>query len=315
MNNGIIIHRYLVMVFSYSYSKSKSAPQKVVFVGPSILNIEHVIGPHIASYYIVQELISQNKEVSFFDIGVPNKRELRNLLSCDAIWYIYPMGRMNGFLTYLTALLLNRKLIIYVNDLPILQFRDLMLQSRNVIKTMSMKLIENLLFSKAAVVISTSPYFFEHLHVTSKKKIVFPPGICKNDLFQNYEAGNNLPNNIVLYAGSLDRSGMITKISTMFRDIENWSFWIAGKGNERIDLNSNVRYFGLLPKVELFNLYSEADAIIIPYPQLEYYNLIIPLKSAETLVTNKPIITSKLKGIEAYIDFLGIKDNVIFVED
>lgn len=303
------------MVLSDSFTKIESTVQKVVFVGPSILDIEHVVGPHIASYYIVQELINQNKEVSFFDIGATNKRKLKNLLSCDAIWFIYPMGRMNGFLVSLIALLLNKNLIVYVNDLPILQFRDLMLQRRNVIKAFTIKLIENFLFFKADFVISTSPYFFDHLRVITKKRIVFPPGFCKNDLFKTYQKNNDLHNNIVLYAGSLDRSGMITKLSTMFRDIEGWCFWIAGKGNEEIDLNQNVRYFGLLPKVKLHDLYFETDVIIIPYPKLEYYNLIIPLKSAESLATNKPIITAKLKGIEAYVDFLGMKENVIFVEN
>lgn len=300
------------MSFYNRFFRKTITSKNILFVGPVIFDIKQVVGSHIASFYILKELMNHN--VLFFNIEANIIKSLKNIIICDSIWLVYPMGKKKGFLVSIFSLIFRKKLIIYINDLPILQFRDLMLQERKAFDVYILKILEQLLFSKVDVVISTSPYFFESLKITSGLKIVFPPGFCNNDLLTINAAKKNHGANVLLYAGSLDRGGMITKISSMFNEIENWKFWIAGQGSEKIDSNMNVKYLGMLAKSNLKKLYANADAIIIPYPDMEYYNLVIPLKTAELIATGKPIITLKLKGIEAYINFLGMADNFIFVK-
>jgi glycosyltransferase involved in cell wall biosynthesis len=296
--------------------KATSSKDKICFIGKKVMSMEEVAGPHMGSFYLLQELIKRAKEVSCFDSKNFKIKNILNIVSCDSIWLVYPVGRKMGFLTALISIMFNKRLIVFVNDLPVLQARDLTLKEKNFSYTSALNIIEFLLFSKADVVVSTSPYFFEYLKVNTKKRIVFPPGICSSDLEHDYNNGEKKSGtNVLVYAGSLDRSGMITKLSTMFSNIEDWQLWIAGEGNERIDLNNNVKYLGLLPKVELYELYKEADAIIIPYPRLEYYEIVLPLKTGEVLATGKPIITKRLKGIQAYLHFLGVEERVIFVEN
>lgn len=296
-------------------SAKKIWKQKLCFVGKKVICREKVAGPYIGSFYIIAELIKKVEDLVFFETKKIKLKSVVEMLSSDSIWLIYPVRRKVGLLVSFISILFNKKLIIFINDLPILQARDLTLKKKSITYITIVKFIELLLFLKADIVISTSPCFFNHIRVRTRKKIVFPPGISDSDQIDNSGFKKQTDTHILLYAGSLDRSGMITKLSTMFAEIEGWQFWIAGEGKETINMNKNVNYLGLLSQVDIQSLYSKVDAIVIPYPQMEYYNLVIPLKTGEVLATGKPIIMMRLKGIRAYLNFLNIKDNVIFVDE
>lgn len=299
-----------------TFIKSKLFDGKIVFVGLEIVSKEEIVGPHIASYFILKELKRVNENLFSFDTRKITIQKVINLFLSDCIWLIYPTRRKVGFLIALATVLLRKELILFINDLPILQNRDLTLRKKNTVYNIMTGILERCIFSTANVVISTSPYFFEYMRLTTDNRIVFPPGVCIEDWStSSFKKDNKDGTSILLYAGSLDRGGMITKLSNMFNNIENWHFWIAGEGHEKINESRNVKYFGLLPKIKLRELYEKADAIIIPYPDLEYYNIVMPLKTGEIIASGKPIITLRLKGIESYIKFIGINNNIIFVDD
>lgn len=236
-------------------------------------------------------------------------------MTSDVIWVDYPIARFAGFLVLIVLLIFRKKLMLRIRDLPVEQRKDISKQDRSTIFKLQLKLIEKLLVWKADAIVLSVPDFTKYITPRTSRIIVFPTGVCKDQLVCRINSKRDSSKYILEYAGSLDRSGMIEKLSSMFSEINGWEFWIAGKGDEKVAENQNTKYFGLLSYPDVQRFYEKADAIIVPYPNKEYYKICIPLKMGEILATCKPIIMLKLPSIEKYLKFVGLENNVIYVDE
>jgi glycosyltransferase involved in cell wall biosynthesis len=236
-------------------------------------------------------------------------------MTSDVIWADYPTARLAGLLVLIVLYIYRKDLILRIRDLPIEQRKDICKKDRSPIFNLQLRMIEKMLVWKANIIILSGPGFINHINPRTSNIINFPTGVCKDQLVNGAKSKTESNKYILAYAGSLDRSGMIEQLSSIFSEIYGWEFWIAGEGNETIDENENTKYFGLLSYLEVQKFYENADAIIIPYPNKEYYKICIPLKIGEVLATCKPIIMLKLPSIEKYLKFVGLENNVIYVND
>jgi hypothetical protein len=237
------------------------------------------------------------------------------LRSSDVVWVDYPVGRLAGILVLYVSLLYRKELILRIRDLPVEQRRDICKKDRSAIFNLQLKIIEKILIWKADTIILSVPDFMNYINPRTPRIIVFPTGVCE-DQFVNKNSSKKESNKYILaYAGSLDRSGMIEQLGSMFSRIHGWEFWVAGEGKESVAGKENTKYFGFLSYLEVQKFYENVDAIVIPYPNKEYYKICIPLKIGEVLATCKPIIMLRLSSIERYIKFVGLENNVIYVND
>lgn len=302
-----------MMLSKNTIDKKKKSIPTVFYIGKKIDQIEDVEGPYIHFFYIYQELIKKANVNAF-------SRKLRdnisNLISSDFIWIEYPFGRYPIILTLLLSCIWKKKIALIVRDLPVMQAKSLKTANKSTLFYMELELIEKMIVKKSNVLALFSQGFSEFMDTEGKTTFIFTPGVRKELLHKkdNNFTGNN-EKKVLLYAGSLDRGGMISKISSLFSDIEGWELWIAGEGNEAIDLNKNTKYIGVLPYNEVEKLYDVADAVAIPYPFGGYFDVCTPLKTAEVLASCKPIISSSNKYILQYIQEIKLGQNVVFVDN
>jgi hypothetical protein len=288
--------------------------KNVCYVGIGVDSKENIKGSTLDSFYIQEEL-KLVTNLKIINIINRDKSDIKSLTSSDLIWVDYPIARSASFLVLFTIFIFRKKLILRVRDLPVEQRRDLCKKDRSVIVNFQLKLIEKIFIWKAEVIVLSVPGFISYIKPRTSNIIIFPTGVCQNNLVKKTYSKKKPTKRILAYAGSLDRDGMIEQLSSMFSKINGWEFWIAGKGEESVDKNDNTRYFGFLSYLDVQKLYEEADAIIIPYPNKEYYKICIPLKIGEVLATCKPVITLKLPSIEKYLKYIDLENNVIYVDE
>jgi glycosyltransferase involved in cell wall biosynthesis len=288
---------------------------KVCYVGRVIESKNNLKGPYVCHYYIFHQLQKKVESLSTVDFFSKKKKNLLSLIECETIWMMYPQGRSISFIVLLVTFLFRKKLILHVFDLPVEQADDIRTKKMPVHQKIQFKLLERLLFSQASDTIVSSPGFIDYMSKNMSNKVVFPPGVCEEDIqgFNPVSSKGNGSNKLA-YAGSLDRGGMIEKISLMFNSVDNWEFLIAGSGDEHIYHNKNVKYYGVLSYLDVQTLYTEADAIILPYSSDAYYQICLPLKLGEILASCKPIIMLRLLSSECYLKKIGLLGNVIFVD-
>ncbi len=171
----------------------------------------------------------------------------------------------------------------------------------------------NLISKKASIVYSKKIYTLSSPLVKSKRKILK----FKTKKDERY----------LLFIGTLNRVKGIDLLANAFVKIfkkhKNIKLKISGRAE---DLGSNVNsinyffnkckkfkarieYLGILPKEEIFSLYSQAEAIIIPSRLDNYPNVMI-----ESILFKKPIIGFLNSSLEELLHdgktgFLAIKQN------
>ena len=288
--------------------------KNLCYVGAVINSKDRLAGYYLDSYYMLKGL-RKVANVSIVDILNKDINVIKNLRSSDSIWVEYPVNRIITMKVAIVSVLWRKKLIIRVRDLPVEQAQDLRKQPHSFFHRFQLKFLEKMLFLEASVVILSAPDLLKYLSPRSSRIIVFPPGVSKDELDKPIEhSTKELDKHVLLYAGSLDRGGMIEWISSTFSNIPDWKLWVAGNGKENVHQNKNTKYLGLLTHLEVQRLYTQVDAIIVPYPDKEYYRLCIPLKIGEILATSKPIVTLRLPSLDAYIRIIGLEKNIIYVD-
>lgn len=140
--------------------------------------------------------------------------------------------------------------------------------------------------------------------------------------------------NRCLYTGTLNYEFGIKDITDAFAKVENAELWICGDGSAKAYVeqmasnHKNIKYFGFLARNELQEIRNECDFLINPRrPSGTYTKYSFPSKTAEYMLTGKPVIMYKLEGIpdeyDEYLNYLtednseGIcrELNAIFSED
>lgn len=125
--------------------------------------------------------------------------------------------------------------------------------------------------------------------------------------------------NICLYAGTVDEEYGIKDMAEVFKDLKNAAIWICGGGDSARYLKNlsehyaNIEYFGFVDQKTLEELRDKCDFLINPRrPSGTYTKYSFPSKTAEYMLTGKPVIMYKLEGIpdeyDQYLNYLTSSD-------
>ena len=137
--------------------------------------------------------------------------------------------------------------------------------------------------------------------------------ICNSD--QRRAKSKTKSNNICLYTGSIEKAYGICDLVDAFKAIPDAELWICGAGDagnyikEACNKFSNIKFFGFVSKERVEELRDQCDYLINPRrPEGTYTLYSFPSKTAEYLMSEKPVIMYKLEGIpddyDQYINYL-----------
>ncbi len=123
-----------------------------------------------------------------------------------------------------------------------------------------------------------------------------------------------------LYTGTLGIEFGICELAEAFASMDNCELWICGNGSGRARIeelaekHENIQYYGFLPPERLQELRNSCDFLINPRrPTGTYTKYSFPSKTAEYLMSAKPVIMYKLEGIpdeyDAYLNYLSASDS------
>lgn len=126
--------------------------------------------------------------------------------------------------------------------------------------------------------------------------------------------------NSILFAGSLFKQYGVLQVISAFSLIPklDYELWIVGSGElndeikDKIGRNENIKFFGFLPRNDVFQLEKSASLLInIRDPQERFTRYSFPSKLFEYLASGTPVLTSRLLGIpDEYHDYLFFTETI-----
>lgn len=155
-------------------------------------------------------------------------------------------------------------------------------------------------------------YIAEPLEIGNRPYIVLE---CVCDENQPENKRKDESDNICLYTGALEKAYGICDMVDAFKNIPNAQLWICGTGDAEKYIKkatkgcTNIKYYGFVNKQMVMELRDQCDFLINPRrPEGTYTLYSFPSKTAEYLMSGKPIIMYKLEGIpddyDPYINYL-----------
>ncbi|MDG6219796.1 MAG: glycosyltransferase, partial [Candidatus Thermoplasmatota archaeon] len=281
---------------------------KVIYVGQNLLKNKKDMnyGGMIRKYYS-QKILSEKENLIFIEKYKDVLKFKENIIDQESfLWIHYPLQRKLSILTIFLSFFFQNKIILTIHDIPILQQKDLADTKYTYFKQFSIKFTEKILFRIAKYIILPAPGLKKNI---SKRKnqtfFVMPPGISKQEL--NIAPACSFINKrkVALYFGSMKRSDSIFQLTKVFSKMDSWDLHLVGPlDNEQLHFANNIKYLGQVNHCDLPNILHNSDVILIPYPKTEYFNLCMPIKLGYSLMSFKPIITTKLNGIQEYVNFV-----------
>ncbi len=118
-----------------------------------------------------------------------------------------------------------------------------------------------------------------------------------------------------LYTGEISKAFGMCELTEAFRNMPALQLWICGDGDAResiVALSSqypNIRYFGFVPPKKVKELQDQCAFLVNPRrPAGTYTKYSFPSKTAEYMMTGKPVVMYKLEAIpddyDQYIHYL-----------
>lgn len=145
------------------------------------------------------------------------------------------------------------------------------------------------------------------------RKFIVMECICDENQEQSHTNSNC--SNVFLYTGTLDKQYGIVDLVNAITTIPEATLFICGKGDAEEEIkaisskNENIKLQGFLCKKELEELRNKCDFLINPRrPSGDYTKYSFPSKTAEYLMSGKPVLMYKLEAIpeeyDRYINYL-----------
>ena len=158
-------------------------------------------------------------------------------------------------------------------------------------------------------------YIAEPLEIGERPHIVIE---CICDDNQQINKIKDKSENICLYTGTLEKDFGICEMVDAFKNIPAAQLWICGAGNSEEYIRNasakyeNIKFYGYVDRQKVSQLRDECDFLINPRRPTDNYTLYsFPSKTAEYLMSGKPVIMYKLQGIpddySAYINYISAK--------
>ncbi|MBR6657603.1 MAG: glycosyltransferase [Oscillospiraceae bacterium] len=135
-----------------------------------------------------------------------------------------------------------------------------------------------------------------------------------------------------LYTGEVCRAFGICELAEAFKEKESLQLWICGDGDAHDDITKlasnypNIQYFGYVTQEKIKKLQDKCSFLINPrQPAGTYTKYSFPSKTAEYMMTGKPVIMYKLEaipdGYDKYLNYLkettpkGIAEEIQLIAD
>ena len=146
-----------------------------------------------------------------------------------------------------------------------------------------------------------------------ERPFVITECICDPD--QPWSARKETSDNIFLYSGTTEAIFGIRDIVDAIKEIPNAQLWICGAGDsddyikETAKTHKNIRHFGYVDQKRLSELRNQCDFLINPRrPTGTYTKYSFPSKTAEYMMSGKPVVMYKLEGVpdeyDPYLNYL-----------
>jgi spore coat protein SA len=220
-----------------------------------------------------------------------------------------------GLLGYLAARLWRKHVVVDFNDL-IAQYTGTLLGLKKGSLTATLLiLVQNYIVRNSTKTVA--PTLFIKDYATSfgvpERKIEVMPngvdtGIFDPSRFDNVDIKSDFSldgEKLCVYSGRLDAwagINLISKLSDASR-IEKLpvKFLLAGSGGTKFAERENVLYVGEISYEKVPDFLSVADVVLVPFPNDEVSHAASPLKLFEGMSMQKPVIASRVSGIEEII--------------
>ena len=157
-----------------------------------------------------------------------------------------------------------------------------------------------------------SKYLVKPLEVAERPYLVTE---CICDEKQEQSKRTDGKNNIFLYTGTLDKEFGIIDMVDAFLKLSDMELWLCGDGNARDYIKTvsgvcnHIKYYGYVNQNQLKELRNQSDYLINPRrPTGSYTKYSFPSKTAEYMMSAKPIVMYKLEAIpddyDKYLNYL-----------
>ena len=232
------------------------------------------------------------------------------------IWIEYGCGGTAHIFTLFASLVRSNKIIINVHDFAVDQRRDFD-KNPSLLKRFRLNIMERLLIQRAHALILAWPGMLDYFTPRNDQKLlVMVPGVEEYETCGYVSNKNKNGRKIALYFGGMKRKGMIPWISALFSELKGWELHLIGlrEGEEIVEME-NVKYTGSVSHEKILDIICNADTILIPNPNNDYMNRLIPMKAGYALRSCKPVIASRLRGFSEYVTMVGLQENVIYLDD
>jgi glycosyltransferase involved in cell wall biosynthesis len=238
---------------------------------------------------------------------------LRNI-DPDVIVLNYP-SPYTGLLGFLEGKLWRKKVVADFNDL-IAQYSSVLLNIDP--KSLTAKLlvqVQRFVVRNSDRTIAPTRFIKNYavsLGVPEDKISIIPNGVdtklfdpngldpakVRSDLHLNKER-------LCVYSGRLDGWAGMNILCRLCEDARlkklNVRFLFVGSGDSRNITEDNVLYVGELPYEEIPSILAVADVVLVPFPNNEISSAASPLKLFEGMSMQKPVIASRVAGIQEVI--------------
>lgn len=276
---------------------------------------EGIIAHRIEIPKIMKKLWSKSLELAYiFNMVLLFPRVIRKLIAInpEIIILNYP-SIYTGLLGFFSAKFLRRPCVVDFNDLIAQYTIHLLNLKKSGLVGRIIVFIQDFIVKNSSVVITPTNFIKRYavdLGVKDENIFVVPNGadlrVFDSKIKSNYRSRLDLNDKkVCLYFGRLDDWAGIHILAELCHLFEqkrpDVKFLIVGGGTKWIEFPRNAVTIKEIPHHNIPNVISMADVVLIPFPENEVSHAASPLKLFEAMAMAKPVVGSRVSGIEEVI--------------
>jgi len=245
----------------------------------------------------------------------------------DVIVLNYP-SPYTGLLGFLEGRILRKRVVVDFNDLIAQYIGALLNLDQNSLTAKVLAQVQRFIVRNSDKTIAPTRFIKDYAvssGVPESKVSIIPNGVDTKmfnlDDYNSAKIRRNMHLNnekICIYSGRLDGWAGVN-ITLRLCDIArrkklNVRFLLVGSGESKNIQEENILYLGEMPPEKIPSVLAVANVVLIPFPNNEVSHAASPLKLFEGMSMQKPIIASRVSGIQDVIldgenGFLADPDN------